>query len=287
MFMTSMAAGQEGLGNLLTVALCFGLAIALAVTFAGPISGGHLSPGMTIAFALFKGFPWRKAPHYILAQLLGAFLGCLAVYAQFAPAFEAMTAKMRAAGQDIFTPAGPPGIIALLPPSDNMGIILVNEILATATLAAAIFCVLDPSNVFVTPGSTPLLLGIMFFIVVVCWAPNGVALNTARDLGSRFAMGCIYGRGVFPPKYTAFAALANLLGTQIGALFQLLFLSDTVRPATPGAVAAAQHLAKIEEGHTERELTKVANGYTDGMGVGRILSGKFSKSSTGKDVESV
>lgn len=258
--------------------------IGLAVIFVGPTSGAHLSTGMTISFALFKGFPWRKAPHYIIAQLIGGFLGSLVVYAQFAPSFKAITDKMIAGGVDIFSPSSPVGAIAIfVPEGTNLGIVLVNEFVTSAVLGCAIYCVLDPSNVFVSPTTGPMLIGLSFFVAVACFAPNGIALNTARDLGARFAMACIYGRGAFPGRYAALTALTNILGTQVGAMFQMLFLSDTVRPITPGAVAAHEHQVKAEEAHLERQLTTRANvGYTEGQGIGRMLSsGKLSGKNSG------
>lgn len=95
---------EEGFGSILTVAICYGLAIGLAITFVGPTSGAHLSPGVTLSFAVFKGFPWRKVPHYIIAQLLGGFVAALLVYAQFSQQLSAIAKTFEAAGMDIFTP---------------------------------------------------------------------------------------------------------------------------------------------------------------------------------------
>lgn len=237
---------------------------------------------MTISFALFKGFPWRKAPHYIIAQLIGGFLGSLAVYAQFAPTFQSITRKMEAGGMDIFQASSPVGAIAIFAPhGGSLAIVFVNELITSAVLGCAIYCVLDPSNVFVSPTSGPILIGLAFFVAVACFAPNGIALNSARDIGSRMAMACIYGRGAFPGKMAALTALTNILGTQIGALFQILFLSDSIRPPTAGAVAAHQHQVKAEEAHLERQLTTKANGgYQDGSAVSRMFSSRLAGKNT-------
>jgi aquaglyceroporin related protein len=55
----------------------------LAVLLTGDVSGGHLNPAITIALAAFGKFPWRKVPLYILAQLVGAFLGGVIVQANY------------------------------------------------------------------------------------------------------------------------------------------------------------------------------------------------------------
>lgn len=78
-FITSVAK-EEGYGSLLTVGVCYGLGIAFGVIISSAVSGGHLSPCFTIAFWLYKGFPARKVPFYILSQIFGAFIAALVVY---------------------------------------------------------------------------------------------------------------------------------------------------------------------------------------------------------------
>jgi aquaporin Z len=47
------------------------------IYFMGTVSGAHLNPAVTWAFALRGNFPWRRVPGYIVAQAIGAFLACL------------------------------------------------------------------------------------------------------------------------------------------------------------------------------------------------------------------
>jgi aquaporin Z len=51
--------------------------VAATILFMGPVSGAHLNPAVSIAFALRGDFPWRRVPAYIVAQLLGAVLATL------------------------------------------------------------------------------------------------------------------------------------------------------------------------------------------------------------------
>ena len=44
------------------------------------IIGGHINPAVTMGFATVGRFPWRKVPHYITAQVLGAFCAAGCVY---------------------------------------------------------------------------------------------------------------------------------------------------------------------------------------------------------------
>lgn len=59
------------------VALAFGLVVAVMVAAVGHVSGAHINPAVTVAFALFRHFPWRDVPAYIAAQLGGAAAGAL------------------------------------------------------------------------------------------------------------------------------------------------------------------------------------------------------------------
>ena len=51
------------------------------ILFMGKISGAHLNPAVSIAFALRRDFPWRRVPGYIIAQLAGAALAALVLRA--------------------------------------------------------------------------------------------------------------------------------------------------------------------------------------------------------------
>ena len=73
-----------------TIATGAGL-VALILTF-GPISGAHFNPAVTIADAWQRGLSWREVPGYILAQIVGAFVGVAVAHGMFdAPIFTAST----------------------------------------------------------------------------------------------------------------------------------------------------------------------------------------------------
>jgi aquaporin Z len=54
-----------------------GLMVMAIILFMGKVSGAHLNPAVSIAFALRRDFPWRRVPGYIVVQLIGA---CLAAW---------------------------------------------------------------------------------------------------------------------------------------------------------------------------------------------------------------
>jgi aquaporin Z len=54
-----------------------GLMVAAITLFMGAVSGAHLNPAVSLAFAVRRDFPWRRVPGYIVTQMLGATLACL------------------------------------------------------------------------------------------------------------------------------------------------------------------------------------------------------------------
>ena len=52
------------------------LMVMAIILFMGKVSGAHLNPAVTIAFSARGDFPWRRAPGYILAQIVGAVIAC-------------------------------------------------------------------------------------------------------------------------------------------------------------------------------------------------------------------
>ena len=57
---------------------CIGAVLGLLLC--GEVSGGHINPAVTVALATLGKFPWRRVPHYLAAQYLGAFLASAAVF---------------------------------------------------------------------------------------------------------------------------------------------------------------------------------------------------------------
>jgi aquaporin Z len=53
-----------------------GLMVMAIILFMGNVSGAHLNPAVTFAFALRRDFPWNRVPGYVVAQLAGAVLAC-------------------------------------------------------------------------------------------------------------------------------------------------------------------------------------------------------------------
>jgi aquaporin Z len=58
-----------------------GLLVMAIIMFMGKVSGAHLNPAVSIAFALRRDFPWRRVPGYVIVQLVGATLAALVLHA--------------------------------------------------------------------------------------------------------------------------------------------------------------------------------------------------------------
>ena len=81
-----------------TIATGAGL-VALILTF-GSISGAHFNPAVTLADASQGGLPWREVPVYLVAQVLGAFVGVAVAHLMFVkPVFFASTHDRSGAAQ--------------------------------------------------------------------------------------------------------------------------------------------------------------------------------------------
>src|ERR1700704_1174945 len=65
------------------ISMAFGLVIVALVYTIGKVSGCHINPAVTFALAATKRFPWKELPVYWLAQVVGAIVGALAIWAAF------------------------------------------------------------------------------------------------------------------------------------------------------------------------------------------------------------
>jgi aquaporin Z len=67
----------EGQISLAAAVVAPGLMVMAIILFMGAVSGAHLNPAVSLAFALRGDFPWKRVPGYVLIQLVGATLACL------------------------------------------------------------------------------------------------------------------------------------------------------------------------------------------------------------------
>ena len=72
----------------IVVIVTWAMAVFTGVVIAGPYSGAHLNPSVTLAFAATGQFPWSDVPGYVLAQMLGGAAGALATWLFYRPHFD-------------------------------------------------------------------------------------------------------------------------------------------------------------------------------------------------------
>ncbi|KAJ8083564.1 hypothetical protein PM082_009439 [Marasmius tenuissimus] len=224
---------EEGLGSVLQIGLAYACGIIFAIVICAGTSGGHFNPCITITFMTFKGFPPLKGLRYIIAQILGGYVASLLVYAQYSHLIHTVEGMLAQAGQldaILFTPNGPAGAFGLyVMPGSNLGLVFLNEFITDIILALVIFGCLDPTNVFVTPTTVPVVIALAYAVAVWGFSVPGLAANAARDVGGRLAAMTIWGTRASGGSYAAIAALTNIVSTLIAFVMHELLLADYSR----------------------------------------------------------
>ena len=95
-------------GGYTNITLAWGLAVTMGIYIAGKITGAHLNPAVTLALAVWRGFPWSKVLPYFIVQVAGAFAAAALVYWNYRPQFLTVDPTLdRTAGVFTTFPAFP------------------------------------------------------------------------------------------------------------------------------------------------------------------------------------
>lgn len=70
-------------GGWIVITTAWALAVFVGVMVVGSISGAHLNPAVSIGLAVAGNFPWAQVPGYIVAQMVGAFIGAVIVWLSY------------------------------------------------------------------------------------------------------------------------------------------------------------------------------------------------------------
>ncbi len=76
-----VAKAYPGTVSLAAAVVAPGMMVMAIIMFMGKVSGAHLNPGVSIAFALRGDFPWQRVPGYIVVQIAGAIVAALLLVA--------------------------------------------------------------------------------------------------------------------------------------------------------------------------------------------------------------
>jgi aquaporin Z len=162
------------------------LTVLAVILFMGAVSGAHLNPVVSVAFALRGDFPWYRVPFYVVAQLLGATLACLFLLGIFGNV-EHLGATLPGPGYHVWQA-------------------FLMEIVLTGGLVSVILGTASAAQNVGTIGA----LGVGGYIALAgLWAApvSGVSMNPARSFGPALVAG----------DWTAY--WAYVAGPLVGAMF--------------------------------------------------------------------
>ena len=205
-------------GGWIVITLAWGFAVMCGVFIAGPYSGAHLNPAVTLGLAIAGSFPWSDVCGYIIAQMLGGFCGAVLVWLFYKDHYDA-------------TPDGDTklGTFCTMPAIPNKARNFFCEFVGTWLLVFVILMFATKEN---TPavgmgslGAFPVTALIMA-IGMSLGGTTGYAINPARDFGPRCA------HALLPMKdkrdsgwsYSWIPVLAPLCGGAFAALTFLLVM---------------------------------------------------------------
>lgn len=208
-----VAAGIEMVGALngdvtpAMKAIAPGLMVMVIIYFMGSVSGAHLNPAVTFAFAVRRNFPWRRVPGYMVAQIVGGMGAVFFLRALFGAVGEL--------GATTPHPGLSPGVALAIEIVLTAG--LVNAILGTATGARNV-----GANGAIAVGAYIALAGL--------WAASisGASMNPVRSLAPDVV------RGDFSTSWI------YLVGPLVGALIGVVFEWILKGPPTAKGSETAQ-----------------------------------------------
>jgi glycerol uptake facilitator protein len=263
-------------GDWLLITWGWAMAVAMAVWVAGGVSGAHINPAVTLAFAVRRKFSWAKVLPYWGAQVFGAFVGAALVWLVYVNAinqfnFAARTPK--SGGQALATFS----IFATFPAGyfrGGYGGPLIDQVVGTALLLILVVALIDIRNTAVGSNLAPLGIGLAVAAIGMSFGPNaGYAINPARDFGPRLlAYFGGWGRVALPgtyhavlgPNFTGYfwiPIVGPLIGGVIGVVLYDLFIGDILHARlkltqeVEGPIPETRTIAEVAEtAHVEGKI---------------------------------
>lgn len=208
----------------IVITTAWALAVFAAVVVAGPFSGAHLNPAITLAFAVSGQFAWAGVVPYIVAQLLGAALGAVLVWVFYYDHFNITD-----------DPSAKLGVFCTIPAIRHNKVNFVNEVIGTFVLVFVVFYISGASlSDASTETSLPIGLGsvgaipVAFTVWVIGLAlggTTGYAINPARDFAPRLmhTLLPIEGKGGSQWNYAWIPVVGPVVGALLATLLFLVF----------------------------------------------------------------
>lgn len=196
----------------------WGFGVLAGAYTAGPLSGGHINPAVSVAIATTDDGDWAKVPLYVISQLIGAILGAVLAWLAYYTQFQAN------ADEDKKQPTL--GNFSTAPEVRKPVANVVTEVIATMVLILPILAFGMTEGL----GTSGLQLLVVALLVVgiglSLGGPTGYAINPARDLGPRIVHQVlpIPNKGTSDWGYSWIPVVGPIIGALIAAgIFQLAF----------------------------------------------------------------
>ncbi len=203
--------GMKG-GGSVQITIAWGLAVMVPAFIFGAASGAHFNPAVTLALAIDGSLAWSMVPGYIIAQMLGAFVGACLVYVMFKDQFDATE-----------DPGTKLGVFSTGPAIPNLPRNVFCEAVATFVLVFAIKGLGQVEGMNGAQGNL-LVFGIITSIGMSLGGLTGYALNPARDLGPRIAHALlpIKGKGDSNWGYAWVPVVGPIIGGVVAVLVNMM-----------------------------------------------------------------
>jgi glycerol uptake facilitator protein len=216
--------GEVIKGGFTNVTFAWGLAVVMGIYVSGTVSGAHLNPAVTIALAATGRFPWSKLPHYIVAQMIGAFLGAGTVFAVYHGQWMVTDPYLQTTA----------GVFATSPAVPGFWSGFIDQVVGTALLMGLILAIGDKLNNPSGAPFAPLCVGLLVVAIGMSFGGmHGYAINPARDLGPRIftAVAGFANNGLVGSSVWVVPVVGPIVGGLVGAVIYDSFIGKALKQA--------------------------------------------------------
>ena len=209
-------------GGWIVISLGWGLGVFVGVAVAGPVSGAHINPAVTLGLATAGLFSWSQVAPFIAAQMAGGAVGALTVWLFYRHHFN----RTEDSGAQLACFSTGP---AIRKPANNF----ISELIGTFVLIFVILYIAEPSMSMGgeveakiglgTLGALPVAL-LVTAIGLSLGGTTGYAINPARDLAPRIMHTILpmEHKGSSDWKYAWIPVVGPFTGALVAALLYLL-----------------------------------------------------------------
>jgi glycerol uptake facilitator protein len=202
-----------------TITIGWAFAVIVAVYVSAGVSGAHINPAVTIALAMKRDFPWSKVGPYIVAQMVGAFLGAFAVYLTYRDGLvSAGVPNVWSTGPgSVFGAAFWGGTGQAAVGGYSMLTAALTELFGTAVLLWGVLASGDNKNTGLSMNLGPFLVGgTVLAVGLSLGGPSGYAINPARDFGPRLLGTLVGTQGLWDGGYWLIPLIVPVIGAVVG-----------------------------------------------------------------------